>query len=301
MVLRIDPEVAGIVPPLLKDELDLLEENVIAAGVIYAPLITWDGMILDGHNRFRLIQKYPNLEYTTIELNFANRFEAIAWVCKNQLGRRNLNEQQVKYLTGTRYEAEKASHGGDRDSSRDENGRFTASVQNEHLRSAGKTRKRIAEEQNVSESYVMRAAEFAKGIDIADEIDPGIRQDVLSRKIKPTQEAVAAVAKAEPHKRAALVAMLRTNPDRRSVKPTNQEVKAVADAMTTLQGGDALDGVMAELENALKSMMIRWSFCLRNNLSIFRTEQCRSRIVKLTQIGFDYMKQILKGEIPNED
>lgn len=95
--------------------------------------------------------------------------------------------------------------------------------------------------------------------------------------------------------------MLRTNPDRRSVKPTNQEAKAVADAMTTLQGGDALDGVMAELENALKSMMIRWSFCLRNNLSIFRTEQCRSRIVKLTQIGFDYMKQILKGEIPNED
>lgn len=296
MALRIDPEIAEVIPPLQKEEFEQLEENIVTAGEVYAPLIVCDDVILDGHNRFRIIQKYPQLKYSVIEIKFETQWEKKAWVCKNQTGRRNLNGEQMKYLRGTHYGAEKCSHGGDRKSEK-----VKSSVQSEHLISCDKTCEKLAKEYNVSPSTIRRSAIFAQGIDLADEIEPGIREDVLSRKIRPTQEAVAAVVKAEPHKRAALVAMLRNNPDRRSVKPTKKEVEAVANAMTSVQGSDSLESVMAELENALKSMMIRWSFCLRNNPSIFATEQCKEEISKLTQKGFEFMKRIIEGEIPNDD
>ena len=34
------------------------------------------------------------------------------WICKNQLGRRNLTEEQKSYLRGKQYEAEKMAQGG---------------------------------------------------------------------------------------------------------------------------------------------------------------------------------------------
>lgn len=39
-------------------------------------------------------------------------WSAIVWMCKNQLGRRNLTEEQKSYLRGKQYEAEKLSVGG---------------------------------------------------------------------------------------------------------------------------------------------------------------------------------------------
>ena len=40
-------------------------------------------------------------------LRFANREEALAWICKNQLGRRNLTPEQKKFLMGKQYSSEK--------------------------------------------------------------------------------------------------------------------------------------------------------------------------------------------------
>ena len=39
---------------------------------------------------------------------------AIVWMCKNQLGKRNLTDEQKTYLIGKEYEAMKKSIGGDR-------------------------------------------------------------------------------------------------------------------------------------------------------------------------------------------
>ena len=78
-----------------------------------------------------------------------NSTTPISWICKNQLGRRNLTPQQKKYLIGQRYDAEKKTHGGDRKSNLPESsGHF------DHLIAAQKTRERIASETGTSESYV---------------------------------------------------------------------------------------------------------------------------------------------------
>ena len=105
--LTIDPEFASKIPPLREEELKQLEENILADGVVINPLIIWDGVLVDGHNRYRILQKHPEIQFTTYEKQFPDRYAAISWICKNQLGRRNLTPQQFKYLIGQQYDAEK--------------------------------------------------------------------------------------------------------------------------------------------------------------------------------------------------
>ena len=100
MQLRIDPEFESRIPPLTDDEFQQLEENILADGVIISPIVVWEGVVIDGHNRFRIVEKHPHISFTTCERQFENRYEALAWICKNQLGRRNLTFQQKKYLIG---------------------------------------------------------------------------------------------------------------------------------------------------------------------------------------------------------
>ena len=194
--LTIDPEFKGKIPPLREEELKQLEENILADGVVINPLIVWNDVIVDGHNRYHILQKHPEIQFTTYEKEFPDRYAAIAWICKNQLGRRNLTPQQFKYLVGQRYEAEKQSKGiefqGNQYTSQDRSGLG----QNDPDQKLHGTRSRIAKETQTSDSYVRRAAHFAKGVDAAEETEPGIKQEILSGSIKPTEKAVAAIAKA---------------------------------------------------------------------------------------------------------
>ena len=214
--LIIDPEFRDKIPPLTEDEFIQLEENILSDGAVVSPLIVWDSVILDGHNRYEIIRKHPELVYAVHEMQFSNRYEALSWICRNQLGRRNLTPQQKKYLIGQRYEAEKMAHGGDRKSEV-----AKSTVQNEQLKpkNAAVTRQRIAEETNTSESYVMRAGWYAQGVDAAEEAIPGIKQDILTGAIRPAETAVAAIAKAEPEERPELAAALKKSKDGRTRNP----------------------------------------------------------------------------------
>ena len=195
-----------------------MEENILSDGAVFSPLIVWDGTILDGHNRYEIIQKHPELTYAVHKMSFDNRYEALSWICKHQLGRRNLTPQQKKYLIGQRYEAEKqadAFHGNQHTAS-DESG---ADKKCPHQNSRHVTQSRIAKETNTSASYVREAGTFAKGVDAAEEAMPGIKQEILTGTIKPTASAVAAVAKAAPEERPRLAADLKKSKDDRDKKP----------------------------------------------------------------------------------
>ena len=58
--LKTDPEYESIIPKLTDEEFKQLEENLLADGVL-APLIVWNGTIVDGHNRYRIAQKHCRL------------------------------------------------------------------------------------------------------------------------------------------------------------------------------------------------------------------------------------------------
>ena len=52
--LKVDPEFQGKIPPLTFEELNQLEANILRDGRIINPIIVWEGLIVDGHNRFIL-------------------------------------------------------------------------------------------------------------------------------------------------------------------------------------------------------------------------------------------------------
>ena len=219
--LKIDPEFQGKIPPLTFEELNQLESNILRDGRIINPIIVWQGLIVDGHNRFTIAKRHPEIPFTTHEKAFANRYEAIIWICKNQLGRRNLTPEQKKYLIGKQYEAEKCVNGGDRKSSAAKSGGHF-----DHLIKHEKTRGRIARETNTTDSFVRRAEHFAKGVDAAEEAVPGTRQKVLSGEVKPTAAEIASVARAPPEERPALVAEICKPKETKPPKPPAQKQKA---------------------------------------------------------------------------
>ena len=298
--LTIDPEFASKIPPLREEELKQLEENILADGVVINPLIVWDGVIVDGHNRYRILQKHPEIQFTTYEKQFPDRYAAIAWICKNQLGRRNLTPQQFKYLVGQRYEAEKQSKGiefqGNQYTSQDRSGLG----QNDPDQKSHGTRSRIAKETQTSDSYVRRAAHFAKGVDAADETEPGIKQEILSGSIKSTEKAVAAIAKAPPEERPALVQQLRQAKEtekseekpkpRRSAAETLQAIRDISANMLQSNGEIDADDICAELEDALDTMIFRWDTCLENYRE--HRSACRDGIQQLTEKGIHYLQKM---------
>ena len=330
MDLLIDQEFADKIPPLTKEEFEQLEANIMADGVVINPLIVWNGVIVDGHNRYRILQMHPEIPYQIHEKEFTDRFEVIAWICKNQLGRRNLTPAQRKYLIGKQYEAEKAMQGGSTFRERDsETGKFTSSAQNEHLRSSEKTSARIAGEIGKSQSYVRRAEEFAKGLDAAEEISPGIKQEVFSGSLKTTDSDVAAIARASPDDRKELVENLRNSrasargqpvkeaadPDledddeeadedieeeTESYVPSKASIRQISAAMAS----DAehpehrmpTEFIIEELTDALDSMIFRWDFMLGEHPDEAGDKECRRQIQLLVEKGRAYLKLYRGGK-----
>ena len=323
MDLQIDKEFAEKIPPLTEEEFNQLEANILADGRVINPLITWNGVIVDGHNRYRILQKHPEIPFETFGKEFSDRYEVIAWICKNQLGRRNLTPAQRKYLIGKQYEAEKAMHGGSSSRDRDEEtGQFTSSGQNVHSRSEEKTSERIAKELGTNERYVRRAEEFAIGIDSAEDALPGIKQEILSGVIRPSDKDVVAISRASPEDRKELAEQLRSphsspiteterddeeNPDdeapRKPFKPSLASIRAISERMESRPDGPQAvvdtEFIILELEDALASMMFRWDTCLSDYKKEASARDCRKQIKELVQEGIQYLQQYKKG-VKNE-
>ena len=290
MNLKIDPEFESRIPPLTEEEFCQLEENILADGLVINPIITWNGVVVDGHNRFRIVESYPNIKFSTFEMDFGDRYAALAWICRNQLGRRNLSPEQKKYLMGKQYESEKAEHGGDRRSEQ-----VKSSYQNDNLKNNIKTCERIAKENGVSPISVIRAENYAKAIDVVDDSVPGTRKRILSGELKPTEREIRVMAQAEPDLCSKMVKDLE--------RPKNERIllTKISTDMLHAQSPGNPDTMLYEMNDALDSLIFRWSFCSQNYASFFDDEVCRGKINQIIQKGITYMKNCEGGKFTNED
>lgn len=76
--LKIDPALSAQILPLSFEELQQLEQNIIAEGRLLNPIITWNGYILDGHTRYRILKKHDFIKFEVEEIQLANKYEALA-------------------------------------------------------------------------------------------------------------------------------------------------------------------------------------------------------------------------------
>jgi len=201
--LQIHPKFEQIIPPLTADEFAQLEENILKLGKVTDPIKVWNDMIVDGHHRYKIVQKYPDIPYTTCDLEFQDEYEAIAWMCSTQLGRRNITDAHRQYLLGKRYDAERSMHGGDRRSEKQKSTGQIGPLKSDHA-----TRAKIAQETKTNESFVKHCYRFARGVDIAEEELPGIRQRILSGEISPIKSEIYALTNMPKEKRKVAVEQL---------------------------------------------------------------------------------------------
>lgn len=141
----IDPEFESLIPPLSAEEYTQLKENILDAGEVRDPIVIWqdpqqwvnvpeskrkppeeyDYIVLDGHNRWRIIQElkteHPDVDicwnYKLEWHDVGTRNEAKAWMIRNQLGRRNLPNYerarlalQLKEAIAAEAKANQATH-----------------------------------------------------------------------------------------------------------------------------------------------------------------------------------------------
>lgn len=95
-MLEIKEEFKKLIPALTAEEFKQLENNCLAEG-IREKIITWNGVIIDGHNRYEIAQKW-NLDYETESKHFKNEEAVKEWMILNQFGRRNLSNYQRSVL-----------------------------------------------------------------------------------------------------------------------------------------------------------------------------------------------------------
>lgn len=95
-MLEIKEEFKKLIPPLTSEEFNQLEQNCLAEGIREA-ILTWNGFIIDGHNRYEIANKW-NLDFQTKSKHFKDEEEVKEWMILNQFGRRNLSNYQRSVL-----------------------------------------------------------------------------------------------------------------------------------------------------------------------------------------------------------
>ena len=172
--IRINSDIKTFITPLTADSKQQLEQNIKQNGCL-DPLTVWDKgndnyVLVDGHNRHDICQR-NNIPFKIRLVKFKSMEEAKDWMLNHQLGRRNLNPDQLSYFRGLKYERMKKKRGGyDKVLSSGQSGDKTSEV--------------LAKEFNVSDRTILRDAEFAKGIEMIARANPQLKNDILLGNVK---------------------------------------------------------------------------------------------------------------------
>ena len=189
--LNIDKDFKNLIRPLQKKEYLQLEANLLADGC-RDPIITWNGIIIDGHNRYELCMRHQ-ISYAVVEMEFDCRESVIAWICANQLGRRNITEETRKFLIGMQYESEKLAHSlknargknqycepeGELSCTISDSNEETGTSPSGHV-----TAQRIAQENQISGGTVLKYAIYTRALEAIGQKAPEIVPKILSGRYK---------------------------------------------------------------------------------------------------------------------
>jgi len=195
--LIIDREFQDLIPPLATEEFNQLELNILKDG-IRDPIICWGNIVIDGHNRYNIANKY-DLKFQIIEKDFCGRDSVIDWMINNQLGRRNLNWETQSYLRGLQYEREKKKESFN-------GNQYTKSGESYNTTDQIPTAERLAIQHNIHHDTIYRDANYSKAIDtITANTAPEVKHKMLNREIKTTKKDVRELAKLEPTKQKEII------------------------------------------------------------------------------------------------
>lgn len=199
--LKIDKEFSEVLPTSEQRYKDL-EAAVLKDGFFTDPFITWNGFIIDGHTRYRIMQNHPELDLKPYEKKmdgeFADRYAVIVWIATHQLSRRNLDLNGFEWADVHKkaYDAQKMQekfHGNQHT----KRGKFESELTNsgEEPRShAGETATVLAEKFGMnSASQFKHSVRTANAMDEGEKIVPGFKDKLKSGEINPSKDSVESI------------------------------------------------------------------------------------------------------------
>ena len=171
--------------PILDDTASAdLEDSILIYGC-QEPLKLWNGILIDGHNRFGILKKH-DVPFKTVSYEFPSRDEVIIWIIFKQIAQRNLTPIQLSFYRGLHYHTDKRIQGSNNQYTK-ENAYDTDESEKGQSDTRSKTQStanRLADKYNVSPRTIKRDAVVAKAISAIGDISPDIKMDILSGKTR---------------------------------------------------------------------------------------------------------------------
>jgi hypothetical protein len=168
--IKIDPQFEALIPTLRPDEYAQLEANILREGCRDS-LRVWGRLLLDGHNRYKICKAH-DIPFGTTPIDLADREAALLWIEENQLGRRNLADDQRAIIAGrvakrraALSNQERASAGG-----KAKNGKCSEDTLSPKQKS--RVRETVAKEQKLPVRKVRAAQELDAAAEKAPEGSP---------------------------------------------------------------------------------------------------------------------------------
>lgn len=174
---RIFEEIRDFIIPLSGHEILALERNILEQGC-RDPIVVWkknkvEIIIIDGHHRYEICIKH-DIPFGFKALPFSDIEDVKLWMIENQMGRRNLNHQQLSYYRGLKYLSLRKKKGG-----------FA------NVKSKGNiedpTSEVLSKEFNVSASTIKRDSTFAESLNYIGRLDAFVKLHILNGTVKVTK------------------------------------------------------------------------------------------------------------------
>lgn len=91
--LKMDPDFKNLLPELDAETYTALEKDIVANGIL-DPIITWNGYIADGHNRYEICKAHYINDVPTTPLKKNTKAEVMQWIVDHQFAKRNLKKSE---------------------------------------------------------------------------------------------------------------------------------------------------------------------------------------------------------------
>lgn len=179
--LEIRDDFRDVLPPHTNEQRNELEAMIVADGRVRDAILFWvDGgrkWIVDGMTRYSIATKH-NVPFHTLELKFDNDQEAMAFIRRNQCGRRNLTPDKERYLIGQVMR---------------------------HI-AADTSAEEIAEQHGVSRATLFRDKKYAEQL---DRLEVPVRDAILNGVVKASGKEIDSLAKLDAEDQKQLVVDVR--------------------------------------------------------------------------------------------
>ncbi|MBR0457383.1 MAG: hypothetical protein IJJ01_12030 [Firmicutes bacterium] len=185
--LTIDTEFYNLSVPNTAEQQAEFERSILYEGCL-DPIITWEGIVIDGHKRY-LICSLEEIEYKVQEVSFPSREKAMAWICRRRIQDLRPGTPIYKYLFGKMINCLKPSYremirNGSIGCYKDPDGRIRIS-------------KTMSDDLGVNYSMVESSSVYANNVDKIARDTPEIFHAMMEGKIKVTIREAGALARGE--------------------------------------------------------------------------------------------------------